>query len=198
MNENTEFVFVGYLVQEGYVSGWWKREGKRLASLENTVHPLFEKPQWKTIGGVLNTTEFLLTPPDIAKFPGWVLCGYSIERGAIPRLRVEILDPQRGRTPGPLRYEYAVHLTRSEDGLVRLGYEVMDATIHRLSVLNNCGYTVEQIEKNAGPLNRFSLLETAQDARRFQEYIKTETEDHDVDDGHADGVIFEVWGKPDF
>jgi hypothetical protein len=196
MNENTEFLFVGYLVQERYVSGWWKREGKRLASLENTVHPLFEKPQWKTIGGVLNTTEFLLTPPDISKFPGWVLCGYSIERGAIPRLRDEILDPQRGRMPGPLTYGYAVHLTRSEDGLERLGYEVMDAKIHRLSILNNCGYTVEQVEENAGPLNRFSLLETAHDARRFQEYIRTETEDHHVDDGHADGVIFEVWGKP--
>jgi hypothetical protein len=66
---NSEFVFVGYLVQERYVKNWWKREGKRLASLENTVHPDFEKPQWQTIEGVLNPTEFLLTPPDISHFP---------------------------------------------------------------------------------------------------------------------------------
>jgi hypothetical protein len=73
----------------------------------------------------------------------------------------------------------------------------MDAQIHRLSILNNCGYTLEQIERNAGPLNGFSLLETAHDARRFQKYIKTETDDHHVDNAHSEGVIFEVWGKPD-
>ena len=192
-----EFTFVGYLVQEPYVSGWWKREGKRLASLENTVHPSFEKPRWETIGGIMNETEFLLAPPEMSGFPGWVLCGYCIERTAIPRLRVEMLDPQRGRVLGPLRYEYALHLTRFNDGLERLGYEVMDAVIHRLSILNNCGYTMEQIERNAGPLNQFSLLETVRDAKRFQEYIKSDTEDHRADDCHADGVIFEVWGQPD-
>jgi hypothetical protein len=194
MNE-LEFTFVGYLVQERYVSGWWKRDGKRLASLENTIHPSLEKPQWLTVEDVINPTEFLLTPPDMSKFPGWVLCGYSIERDAISRLRDEFLDPQKGRIPGPLRYEYALHLRRCEDGLERLGYEVSDAIIHRLSILNNCGYTIEQVEANAGPLNQFSLFDSVHDARKFQSYIKTETEDHHVDDSHSDGVIFEVWGQ---
>src|SRR5260370_39813450 len=140
----SDCVFGGYLVQERYVSGWWKREGKKLASLENTVHPSFEQPQWQTVGGVLNQTEFLLTPPDISELHGWILCGYSIERTAIPRLRVEILDSQKRIVPGLLRYEYALHLTRREDNLDLLGYEVMDADIHRLSILNHCGITVEQ------------------------------------------------------
>jgi hypothetical protein len=191
----SEFIFVGYLVQERYVSGWWKREGKRLASLENTVHPSLEKPQWLTVEGVMNPTEFLLTPPDMSKFPGWVLCAYSIEREAISRLRDEVLDPLKRRMPGPLRYEYALHLHRSEDGLERLGYEVSDAIIHRLSILNNCGYTIEQVEANAGPLNQFSLFDSVHDARKFQSYIKTETVHHHVDDAHSDGVIFEVWGQ---
>lgn len=194
----TEFVFVGYLIQERYVKGWWKREGKLLASLENAVHPSLEKPQWQTVGGILNPTEFLLAPPDMSKFPGWILCGYSIERVAIPRLRDEILDPVKGRIPGPLRYEYALHLTRSSDELERLGYEVTDATIHRLSILNNCGYTVEEVEEHSGPLNKFSLFDAVHDARKFQRYIKTETNDHHVDDAHADGVIFEVWGNPNY
>ena len=79
-----------------------------------------------------------------------------------------------------------------DDGLELLGYEVIDSVIHRLSILNNCGYTMEQVEANVGPLNRFSLFNSARGARKFQEYIKTETEDHHVDDAHADGVIFEV------
>jgi|SRR2546421_7291470 len=67
---DSEFVFVGYLVQERYVRNWWKREGKRLASLENTVHPSLENPQWRSVGGVLNVTEFLLTPPDMSNWLG--------------------------------------------------------------------------------------------------------------------------------
>src|SRR5215467_1266547 len=194
---DSDFVFVGYLVQEPYVRNWWKRDGLKLASLENTVHPSFEKPQWQSVGGVLNLTEFLLAPPDMSKFPGWLLCGYSVEREAIQRLHVAMLDPARKqRIVGPLRYEYALHLVRANDSLRRLGYEVIDAEIERLSILNNCGYTVAEIEDNAGHLNEFSLLESVGDARKFQQYIKTETADHHVDDAHSDGVIFEVWGSP--
>ncbi len=193
---DSDFVFVGYLVQERYVRNWWKREGKRLASLENTVHPSFEKPQWQYVGGVLNHTEFLVAPPDMSKFPGWLLYGYSVEKAAIPRLRVEMLDPQKGRISGPLRYEYALHLVRADDGLKRLGYEVTDAKIERLSILNNCGYSIEEIEANVGRLNQFSLFEGVEDARKFRRYIKTGTADHHVDDAHSDGVIFEVWCSP--
>jgi|SRR5580700_1160130 hypothetical protein len=196
---HADFVFVGYLVQERYLRNWWKREGKRLASLENTVHPSLEKPRWQSVRGVLNLTEFLLTPPDMSHFSaGWILCGYSVEREVIPRLRVEIRDPQEGIILGPLRYEYALHLVRANDGLRRLGYEVIDSKIERLSILNNCGYSIEEIEANAGCLNEFSLLETVEDARKFQRYIKTETENHHVDDGHSDGIIFEVWGDPNY
>jgi hypothetical protein len=196
---DADFVFVGYLVQERYVRNWWKREGKRLASLENTVHPSLEKPQWQSVGGVLNLTEFLLTPPDMSQFDaGWVLYGYSVEREVIPRLHVEILDPQKGRILGPLRYEYALHLVRADDGLRRLGYEVIDSKIERLSILNNCGYSIEEVEANAGRLNEFSLLESVEDARKFQRYIKTETENHHVDDAHSDGVVFEVWGNSNY
>jgi hypothetical protein len=193
---DSDFVFVGYLVQERFVRNWWKREGKRLASLENTVHPSFEKPQWRSAGGVLNLTEFLLTPPDMSQFPGWLLYGYSVEREAISRLHAGMLDPQIGRFAGPLLYEYALHLVRADDDLERLGYEVMDAKIERLSILNNCGYSIEEIDANVGRLNEFSLLETVEDARKFQQYIKTETADHHVSDAHSDGVIFEVWGSP--
>jgi hypothetical protein len=98
-----EFTFVGYLVQEPYVRGWWKRDGKTMASLENTAHPSWEKPQYQSIGGVTNLTEFLLTPPDMSNFRGWVLCGYAVERDAIRRLRFEILDREKGVVPGPLR-----------------------------------------------------------------------------------------------
>jgi hypothetical protein len=195
---DSDFVFAGYLVQERYVRNWPRREGKRLASLENTVHPSLEEPQWQSVGGVMNLTEFLLTLPDMSKFPGWLLCGYSIEREAIPRLHVKMTDPQKGIIRGPLRYEYALQLVRADDGLERLGYEVIDATFERLSILNNCGYSIEEIETNAGRLNEFSLLETAEDARKFQRYIKTETEDHHVDDGHSDGIIFAVWGNPNY
>jgi hypothetical protein len=55
---NSEFVFVGYLVQERYVRNWWKREGKRLASLENTAHPSFEKPQWQSVPKALQVALF--------------------------------------------------------------------------------------------------------------------------------------------
>jgi hypothetical protein len=196
---DADFVFVGYLVQERYVRNWWKRGGKRLASLENTVHPSLEKPQWQSVGGVLNLTEFLLTPPDMSQFDaGWVLCGYSIQREVIPRLHVEILDPHEGRILGPLRYEYALQLVRADDGLRRLGYEVIDSKIERLSILNNCGYSIEEVEANAGRLNEFSLLESVEDARKFQRYIKTETENHHVDDAHSDGVVFEVWGNSNY
>ena len=189
-DSDSDFVFVGYLVQEPFVRNWWMRDGKRLASLENTVHPSFGF-QWQSVKGVLNLTEFLLVPPDMSKFPGWLLYGYSVERDAIPRLRVKMPD----RIMGPLRYEYALQLARADDGLKLLGYEVIDATIERLSVLNNCEYSIEEIEANAGRLNEFSLLETVEDARKFQRYIKTETADHHVD-SHSDGVIFEVWGSP--
>jgi len=109
-----------------------------------------------------------------------------------------MLDPQKGRILGPLRYEYALHLVRANDGLKRLGYEVIDAKIERLSILNNCGYYIEEIEANAGSLNEFSLLETVGDARKFQRYIKTETGDHHVDEPHSDGIIFEVWGSSNY
>jgi hypothetical protein len=93
-NSDSDFVFVGYLVQEPFVRNWWMREGKRLASLENTVHPSFGF-QWQSVKGVLNLTEFLLVPPDMSEFPGWLLFGYSVERDAIPKLRVEMLDHRK-------------------------------------------------------------------------------------------------------
>jgi hypothetical protein len=90
-----------------------------------------------------------------------------------------------------------MHLVRGDDGLKRLGYEVIDAKIERLSILNNCGYSIDEIEANAGRLNEFSLFETVEDARKFQRYIKTESADRHLDEAHSDGVIFEVWGGAD-
>jgi hypothetical protein len=37
--DEPEFIFVGYLVQEPYVSGWWKRDGKRLHGNELRFTP---------------------------------------------------------------------------------------------------------------------------------------------------------------
>ena|SRR5215471_16638751 len=109
VNSDSDFVFVGYLVQEPFVRDWWMRKGKKLASLENDLHPSFGF-QWQSVKGVLNLTEFLLAPPDMANFPGWLLYGYSVERDAIPRLRVEMADAQKQKIKGPLRYEYALQL----------------------------------------------------------------------------------------
>jgi hypothetical protein len=118
-------------------------------------------------------------------------------KGSHPKTTRGDIRPTEGRIVGPLRYDYAMHLVRRDDGLKRLGYEVIDAKIERLSILNNCGYSIDEIEANAGRLNEFSLFETVEDARKFQRYIKTESADHHLDEAHSDGVIFEVWGGAD-
>src|SRR5580704_10836001 len=112
-----DFVFVGYLVQEPYPTSWWKRPNRKLASLENDVHPSLEQPQWEIVNGVRNQTAFLLRPPDMGKYPGWLLCAYAIERGAIARIRVQMADRS---VVGPLAYEYALHWNRADDGLQRI------------------------------------------------------------------------------
>jgi hypothetical protein len=182
-----DFVFVGYLVQEPYPTSWWKRPRRKLASLENDVHPSLEQPQWEIVNGVRNQTGFLIRPPDMAKYPGWLLCAYAIERDAIDRIRVQMVDRS---VRCPLAYEYALHLKRGDDRLRRMGYEVMDARIDRLSILNNCGYEVEEVEIFGGPLNQYCLFDRLEDAKRFRENIRTKT----PNDSHSDGVIFEVWG----
>ena len=85
-----EFIFVGYLIQEPYWQSWPKRAGYRVASIEREFHPEFNKPQWKTVQGIENPTEFLTEFPHLdalslephrcqsvlhKQSPGWVVSG---------------------------------------------------------------------------------------------------------------------------
>jgi hypothetical protein len=184
----TDFLFIGYLVQEPYLLNWPKREGLKVATIERDVQPEFKR-EWEQIDGVLNTTEFHSTLPG-ATAAGWVLNGYQIERSAIEEV-VWSKIKSNGADEAVQTFKYALHAKRANDGLTVLGYELVDCCIERLSVLNNCGYTLEQIRKAAGELNEFSLFNDPDQARSFQKYVAQHG------GSHARAAIFEVLGgKP--
>jgi hypothetical protein len=182
----TDFVFVGYLVQEPYLHNWPRREGLTVATIERDVHPE-SKREWEEIDGVLNSTEFHTKLP-LEPEAGWVLNGYAIERSAIEEV-VWSKTKREGMFEAVQTFKYALHGKRADDSLAVLGYELVDCHIERLSVLNNCGYTMEQIRKVAGDLNEFSLFSDPGQAQAFQKYV--------VQHGgsHACTAIFEVLGK---
>jgi hypothetical protein len=91
-------------------------------------------------------------------------------------------------------FGYSLKLQRKGDNLKLLGYEVVDEDIFFLSILNNCGYTVEQVRQMAGPLNEYSLLSSIADAERFKEAIKTDPHNPKIIPDHNRGIIVEVWG----
>jgi hypothetical protein len=174
------FLFVGYLVQEPYPVD--KRfPGTLLASIRRDVHPDLNHIRYEMIGGVPNVTRFLTYLPDMSAYPGWVLNGYAIDASKV--------RPEKGLdgvTIFPSKYEYAKHWRRPNDGLSVLGYDVVDEECHPFSFLHPDDYTLDEIERNGGKLNRWGLFQTPADAQRFCDYILRENQD--------DGTIWQVWG----
>lgn len=179
----TDFAFVGYLVQEPYLENWPQRESMKVATIERDVHPDFKR-EWEEVDGLLNTTEFHIALPREQE-SGWVINGYYIERNGIDSVRWS-KAPDGGESTRS--FEYALHINRENDGLVVLGYELVDCNIERLSVLNNCGYTLEQIRKVAGELNNFALFSEPQQAQAFQAFVSKRG------GSHSQTAIFEIWG----
>jgi hypothetical protein len=204
----TEFIFIGYLIQEPYWKAWPKREGFRVASIEREFHPRFNKHQWKEVQGIESPTPFLTQFPHLEDLslephrcqsglhkqsPGWVVCGYAVPREVAEQPRMITI---RGREVTVYDFRYALRIQRNSDELKLLGYEVVDAGDTFLSILNNCDYTVEQVREMAGSLNEYSLFSSVADAERFKEAIKTDPHNPKVIPDHNQGVIVEVWGQP--
>jgi len=176
------FHFVGYLVQEPYLKNWPQREGLQVATIERDVHPDLQR-EWKEIGGFLNATEFRTTLPRVPE-AGWVLNGYSIEPDAIETVLWYKTDkPEK-------TFLYALHTQRANDELLVIGYELVDCAIERLSILNNCGYSLDEIHRVAGELNRYGLFDSSGQAKEFQKYVASRNYTHNC------SAVFEVLGRP--
>lgn len=91
-------------------------------------------------------------------------------------------------------FEYATHLRRGHDGLVLLGYDVEDVEIPFLSILHNCGYTIEQVREMAGSLNAHGLFDSDAEANRFIEAVKTDPRNPTSIPDHGKGVAVQIWG----
>ena len=202
-----DFIFIGYLIQEPYWKAWPKREGYRVASIEREFHPQFNKHQWDTVQGIENPTRFLTRFPhldELALEPhecgsvlhkqssGWVVSGYALPRGVVEKRTITSTDNKQKL----LEFQYAMKMLRNGDDLELLGYEVVDKDDLFLSILNNCGYTAEQVQEMAGPLNEYSLLSSVADAEHFRESIKTDPRNPKIIPDHNRGIVVEVWGRP--
>jgi hypothetical protein len=187
----TNFTFVGYLVQGPFLRNWPKRKGYKVATIERHIHPSYDKFQWNVVEGMANPTKFLSAVPHEPIETGWVLSGY-----ALPREIVEgrVMTSNDGQVTLQ-EFGYALKLQRKDDNLKLLGYEVVDEKILFLSILNNCGYTVEEVRQMAGPLNEYSLFSSLADAGRFKEAIKIDPRNPKIIPDHSRGIIVEVWGQ---
>lgn len=188
----TSFVFIGYLVQEPYLRNWPRRKGMQVATIERDIHPEYDKFQWNKVQGVENPTKFLTSIPHEPIESGWMLSGYALPREVVERRTMTSTD---GKVTLH-EFGYALKLQRNGDDLKMLGYEVVDEEIFFLSILNNCGYTVDEVRKMAGPLNEYSLLSSVEDAERFKDAIKTSPKNPGIIPDHNRGLILEVWGQP--
>lgn len=204
----SEFIFVGYLIQEPYWKDWPKREGYRVASIEREFHPEHNRHKWDNVQGIENPTRFLTHFPHLEALPlephrcqsglhkqspGWVVCGYAVPREVAEQPRTITI---KGREVTLYDFRYAMKMQRSADDLKLLGYEVVDEGDMFLSILNNCDYTVAEVHAMAGPLNQYSLLSSVEEAERFKEAIKTDPLNPHIVPDHNRGVIVEVWGRP--
>lgn len=202
------FIFIGYLIQEPYWKTWPKRDGYRVASIEREFHPQYNKHQWSQVQGIENPTRFLTQFPHLEEMslephqcqsvlhkqsPGWVVSGYAVSREVAEQPRTITI---RGHEATLYDFRYATRMQRNGDNLKLLGYEVVDEDDLFLSILNNCGYTVDEVREMAGPLNEYSLLSSVGDAERFKEAIKTDPKNPKIIPDHNRGVIVEVWGQP--
>jgi hypothetical protein len=174
------FLFVGYLVQEPYPVDP-RFPAMRLATIDRPIHPALDRILYETIGGVPNVTRFLTALPDASRYPGYVLNGYAIESAkVVPELGLD------GVTVYPSKYEYARHWRRPHDGLRVLGYDVVDEAAHPFSVLHYEDYSLGEIEREGGPLNRWALFDSPADAEKFCRYALRENQ--------TDGTVWQVWG----
>ena len=202
-----EFVFIGYLIQEPYWIAWPKREGYRVASIEREFHPVFNRHQWNTVEGVENPTRFLTRLPDLEKLslephqcgsvlhkqsPGWVISGYAVPHDVADQQTITSID---GKVTLH-EFAYAMKMHRKGDDLRLLGYEVVDEDDLFLSILNNCGYTADQVRAMAAPLNEYGLLSSVEHAERFKAAIKADPKHPGIIPDHNRGIIVEVWGQP--
>lgn len=203
----SDFVFVGYLIQEPYWKAWPQREGYRVASIEREFHPKFNKHQWNTVQGIENPTRFLTRFPHLDELtlephecgsvlhkqsPGWVVSGYALPRDVVEKRTITSADNKQRL----LEFQYATKMERNGDDLKLLGYEVVDEDDLFLSILNNCGYTVEQVSEMAGPLNEYSLLSSVADTEHFKQSIRTDPRNPKIIPDHSRGVPVEIWGRP--
>jgi hypothetical protein len=178
-----EFIFVGDLIQEPFWQSWPGRAGYRIASIEREFHPEFNQPQWTKVQGIENPTVFLTQFPHLEDLslephwcqsllhnqsPGWVVSGYALPQSVVKRRPITSTD----HTSSLLEFAYAMKMQRDNDHLTLLGYEVVDEDDLFLSILNNCGFTVEQVGAMAGSLNEHILFSSPEDAQRFKEAIK--------------------------
>jgi hypothetical protein len=201
----TNFIFIGYLIQEPYWKAWPKREGYRVASIEREFHPQFNEHQWNKVDGLDNPTRFLTSVPHLEgmllephkcqsifhkQSPGWVVSGYALPQDVVMNRTITSSDKRQSL----VEFGYAPKMHRGDD-LKLLGYEIVDQDDLFLSILNNCGYTVEQVGEMAGQLNEYGLLSSIEDAERFKESIKTDPKNPHVVPDHNQGIVLQVWGS---
>jgi len=202
----SDFIFVGYLIQEPYWKTWPKREGYRVASIEREFHPAINKHQWDIVEGIENPTRFLTRFPQLQELPlephqcksvlhkqspGWVVSGYALPRDVVEHRTLTSTDNKTTL----VEFSYAEKIKRHDD-LQLLGYEIVDEDDLFLSILNNCGYTAEQVRELGGPLNEYSLLSSVEDAERFKGSIKSDPRNPKMIPDHNQGIVLEVWGRP--
>ena len=193
MSEN--FVFAGYLVQGPFPEDIPGREGFRVATMDNgirSVHPEFATPAFEDVNGCVNPTILRAHKPDIGCYPGWVLSGYAIERRMCDWLMSTRIAPGNSVQTKYKRYEYARYIKRQEDGLQLLGYDVIDGQIDFLSLLNNCAYSVLDVERMAGRLNDYALLDSYDYACLFVDSARRDT---DLSPHNELPVVWQVWGR---
>lgn len=189
-----EFVFIGYLVQEPFLRGFRGREDYLLASIDlRDRHPDFETERLEQVAGLTNFTRFQLALPAMARYPDWSLNGYAIESRWIP-ISTEEVEPSHLGAPDQLvDFTYAREYKRPEDGLVRVGYDVVDEICDFLSIAHNCDYSVDELMRLSGDtLNDFGLFRSADAARAFVSAACME----EPEEAHLERpVILEVWGE---
>lgn len=189
------FVHAGYLVQEPYETGIPHRQGFALATMDTgfrEVPAALEKPALHKVGERTNPTILLLDPPDMTAYPGYVLNAYALESVWIDRLTMDF-GVRQAHEKAPTRFAYARGLTRCEDDLQLLGYEIMDGMFEFLSILNNCGYSVEQVRLAAGPLNHYGMFDELETAQKFVDFAR---KDPQLDPHNEAPIIWQVWGQP--
>jgi hypothetical protein len=173
------FLFVGYLVQEPYLTDP-RLLGARIATLDRRIVPDLDRFSYESHNGFANITKFLTHLPDIREYPGWVLNGYAVSRDAV---KEEIgID---GSTILPSRYEYAKHWRRAGDHLSVLGYDVVDESANPFSLLHAKPDSYEEIQKTVGELNEYGLFANSEHAKEFCRVIAPNEEA---------AAVWQVWG----